>query len=489
MDMKLKSSLFYIAVVILSLLVSIPSASAQGPVLQSIAVTPFTATIGLGQTQQFTATGMYSDGSTQDLTTSVTWALDNTAAATISNASGSQGLSSAAAYGSAEVTATSGSISGAGALTVAPPIGLVLTGSLNVPRTLPTATLLQNGVVLVTSGIDNNGNLPVTAELYNPATGTFAFTGNMNTPRSGFNGGGPAAILLNNGKVLIAGGSDSSGNKLSSAELYDPATGTFSFTGDMTTPRGAPTATLLNNGMVLVTGGADSSGNSLNSAELYDPATGTFTLTGNLTTGRQFHSATLLYDGTVLIAGGFTVAVPPSFVPLASTEIYHPLHGTFTSGPSMTTPRARHTATLLYDGRVLMAGGFGANLTSMSSAELYHPLRRTFETTGSMSTTRVFDTATLMNDGRVLITGGYLYRGFDIFIAVPSTEVYHPLTGQFTPNGTMNTARDDHTATLLNNGSVLVAGGDDISCQLPVLCAGMVLSSAELHQTPLSMGP
>lgn len=192
--------------------------------------------------------------------------------------------------------------------------GFVLTGSLNTGRTEHTATLLNNGMVLVAGGNTSNGEPLASAELYDPATGTFTLTGSLNTARRD-----QTATLLNNGMVLIAGGEDGGGNGIASAELYNPANGTFTVTGSLNTARQFDTATLLNNGMVLVAGGYNSSGLLLASAELYDPTAGVFTVTGSLNAGRTYQTATLLNNGTVLVVGGFTGSVV-----LASAELYEP---------------------------------------------------------------------------------------------------------------------------------------------------------------------
>jgi len=160
-------------------------------------------------------------------------------------------------------------------------VGFVATGSMTDFRYGHTATLLNNGQVLIAGGYDG-GAVTDSAELYNPATGTFTATASMTSPRYG-----QTATLLKNGQVLIAGGDDGDSDT-DSAELYNPATGTFTATGNMTDSRSEHTATLLNNGQVLIAGGSDDT----SSAELYDPATGTFTATGRMTTVRDGHTAT-----------------------------------------------------------------------------------------------------------------------------------------------------------------------------------------------------
>src|ERR1051325_7686022 len=217
------------------------------------------------------------------------------------------------------------------------------TGSLNVGREYHTATLFSDGRVLVAGGGTNGPEIypnPYTtsAELYDPVTGNWTVTGSLNYPRSLH-----TATLLPSGKVLVAGGS----HFPASAELYDPATGTWSVTGTLITPRyGYHTATLLPDGRVLVAGGRYN----VASAELYNPATGTWTATGSLHTGRSDHTATLLLNGKVLVAGGMNQSF--TFGALTSTELYDPATGTWTVTGDHNVPRLNHTATLLPDGRV-----------------------------------------------------------------------------------------------------------------------------------------
>jgi len=233
------------------------------------------------------------------------------------------------------------------------------TNNLSAPRFGHTATLLQDGRVLIAGGyvLTSAGVIQetTTAELYDPAIGTFAPTGNMSMPHI-FH----TATPLPNGKVLIAGGS-------TSAELYDPATNTFRLTGSTAAARLLATMTTLPDGTVLITGGEVSYEEIYEGpAEIYDPATGQFTLVGKMLTPRFEHTATLLPDGTVLIAGGAVDA--DNSTPTVGTEIFHPESGSFTAGPSMKIARAGHTATLLRDGSVLVAGGDKTGNT----AEIYH---------------------------------------------------------------------------------------------------------------------
>jgi len=219
------------------------------------------------------------------------------------------------------------------------------TGSLNTARPGHTATLLPNGKVLVVGGY--SAGLLESAELYDPSTGTWSFTGSLNVLRAGY-----TATLLGNGKVLVAGGNAISGSQQSdltkTAELYDPATGEWSFTGSLNVHREGHTATLLSNGKVLFAGGVVFS--ATNPAELYDPATGKWTLTTNLGEHHFGHAAMLLQDGKVLVAGGCTDP-DCTFLILGSAEVYDPNTARWTVTGSLAVPRDSLNLTTLPSGR------------------------------------------------------------------------------------------------------------------------------------------
>ena len=327
------------------------------------------------------------------------------------------------------------------------------TGSLATPREHGhSATLLPSGKVLIAGGSNEHSGSLASAELYDPATGTFTATGSLGTAR-----GGHTATLLPSGKVLIAGGSNfppgALASSLASAELYDPGTGTFTRTGDLTTAREGHTATLLPSGKVLIAGGFNSAtGYYLASAELYDPGTGTFTATGSMATARgYYHSATLLVSGKVLIAGGFYLDLN-----LASAELYDPVTETFAPTADLATGRGAHTATLLPNGKVLIVGGIGVGPVVLATAELYDAATAVFTATGDLAMGRGDHTATLLPSGKVLIAGGVRYW-FANYLA--KAELYDPATGDFTLTGNLATGRVYHTATLLPDGRVLIAGG------------------------------
>ena len=348
-------------------------------------------------------------------------------------------------------------------------------GPMSVARTGQTATLLPDGDVLVAGGATR------TADLYDPATGSFTPTGSMSVARTN-----ATATLLPNGDVLLAGGADNRGRQLASAELYDPATGTFTLTGSMHTARSGHTATLLADGKVLVAGGGCNAGHgscdagsfldNLTSAELYNPKKGTWAVTGSMHYERQFFTATLLHNGRVLVAGGVATCDDDFCSDNSQAELYNPATGTWTTTGSMHVKREQFTATMLADGEVLVAGGlneggFDDNPTTYAEAELYHPGSGTWSKTGSMSEPRYGQAAVLLpGTGWVLTAGGS---------SDSSSEVFQPTLGQWVPTGSMTTPRTDLTATVLSDGNVLATGGTGTD--------GSAQATAEVYEN--SSGP
>ena len=364
------------------------------------------------------------------------------------------------------------------------------TGSLAIARAAHTATLLNGGKVLVTGGNDSAGHALASAELYDPVTGMFATANPMTEARSGH-----SATLLANaalpkfGEVLILGSVDDT------AELYDPAAGSFAATGKMVAARRAPTATLLNTGKVLVVGGNTTAGDLR--AELYDSATGTFAATGSLSTFRAGHTATLLLDGRVLIAGGVS-SLTSTCCALATAEIYDPASGTFSTTGSMTMARHAHSATRLQDGTVLIVSADNA------TADLFDPSTGMFVSVGELPALARAHTASLRGDGTVLVAGGYQYgppmvnnilrQGVctsfteSFPLSDGATALFAPESLGFT-SGSNGAPRAGHTATVLDDGTVLLIGGMQWTLQSRVTqgCRNFYtittsLSSAELYK-------
>jgi hypothetical protein len=258
-----------------------------------------------------------------------------------------------------------------------------------------------------------------------------------------------SATLLPDGRVLILGGYEGA-VPLDDAELYDPETGTFTAAGRMLHARGWQDAILLRNGTVLILGGGDNRYPLIPAAEVYDPVAGTFTPTGPYVGSNACDfcaPSTLLADGKVLFPGQ------------QPAQLYDPLTRKFSA--TGRASREESAATLLLDGRVLFSGG--EDIGRSNTAELFDPATGTFALTGEMQTARVWHSLTLLPDGTVLVAGGETdacTEGYCSFAgSVASAEVYDPSTGSFTSTRSMAGTREGHTATLLRDGRVLIAGG------------------------------
>jgi N-acetylneuraminic acid mutarotase len=315
-----------------------------------------------------------------------------------------------------------------------------------------TATLLDDGRVLVVGGIGGPNDVPLaSAELYDPRTATWAAAGRMTTPRAGH-----ATTLLPDGKVLVTGG-DGGNGPLGSAEVFDPGTGSWASVGAMMSPRAGHAAALLPGGSVLVAGGDSGSGSMLATAELFDPASGTWAATGSMVVQRGHLGpvATVLHDGRALVVGGYSgggSTIPPT------AELYDPASGSWTATGDLVHARgAGITVTLLPTGEVLVTGGDTDCCGFLHEAELFDPVTGSWQATGDMAGWRQGHTAAVVQGGRVLVAGG------DDPTDIPqiTAETYEPVSRSWAQTASPTVRRESGTATLLPHGRVLVAGGND----------------------------
>ena len=336
--------------------------------------------------------------------------------------------------------------------------------SLTTGREEHTATLLRNGNVLVTGGTDGRGKALASAEVYSPTTNRWTSAGSMAVARLDH-----TATLLSSGKVLVAGGLDGPfpSSALASAELYDPATNSWSGAAPMIGSRARQTATLLPDGRVLVVGGlsvalrdAGIFPSQPTSAEIYDPTANRWLATAPMAQYRLDQTVTLLRDGRVVVVGG-----QDGLISFDSAEIYDPRQDRWFPAAPMVTARYGHVATLLANGDVLVSGGtYQTVVPSNSSAplastEIYDPTLDSWSVVAKMAVPRVEHTATTLGGGMVLVVGG---------TGESRAEIYNPAHNVWSDIGApMN--RYNHTATRLSNGRVLVVGGYGIASLRSVL--------------------
>ena len=334
---------------------------------------------------------------------------------------------------------------------------------MNRARARHTATPLPNGNLLVAGGSHRSASTE--AEVYDPATRTWTPTSTMVIHRESH-----TATLLPNGKVLVTGGKDAQENASRRCELFDPETQSWTETGPMATPRFNHTATRLDDGRILIAGGYRSAQTSppepLSSTEFYDPASGAWKTGPSMIEPHALHTATALPDNTILIAGG---------VPYASSERYDPMENAWLPAAPLHDRRYGHTATILAEGAVLVLGGTDVSpaRSTLATAEIYDPQQDAWSLTTPMANARNNHAATRLMDGMVMVSGGRTNPGPTGFNgSLSSAEIYDPAQASWTSAGHMARERDYHTASMLEDGTLLVAGGTE---------NGRYWNSAELY--------
>jgi len=358
---------------------------------------------------------------------------------------------------------------------VADPTGFRDTAPLAHPRTNHTATLLHDGRVLVVGGESVvTRNMLDTVELFDPESETWTDGPTLPEPRSNHQ-----AVRLDDGRVLVVGGGRSapigvpSGEGvLSSALIFDPGAERWTPTAGLIEGRSHFASALLPSGRVLVAGGGAGThehgstcngagvddcgpvGDSLGSAELYDPETGVFTATGAMAEPRDLLTLTALGDGRVLAAAGANDYA----VSFASTEVYDERTGEWTAGPDLAAEdRLFHSAALLPSGQVLVGGGKKSNVAMLATVVLVDVDAGTSEPTAHLAVAHTGGGFVGLPSGRVLSVGGF--RCPSPCTSMTEAEIYAEGTGSWTAIAPLASPRSGHTATLLDDGRVLVVAG------------------------------
>ena len=312
---------------------------------------------------------------------------------------------------------------------------------LRAQRMRSASVILQDGRVLVTGG-----NQPAfqagavkTAEVWTAGSDQWEFTDDMIVERFSH-----SMVVLQDGRVLSAGGRDLKNTGSNKADIWDPKTGNWTAAADMIEAHESFPMVLLNDGRVIVAGGSARDYNPTNLAEIYDPNTDTWTQIGGMSVERIWHTGTVLSDGRVLFAGGGD----PDGPYIKNTEIYDPAKDTWFSAGEMNVGRTQHTATLLKDGRVLVVGGRGKRQTS----EIYDPSTNTWGEMADLNEPRAEHIAIVLSDGRVLVIAGTGSR--------PSVEVWDSSNNSWDSIGKLQVGRYRHLAELLKDNRILVFGGN-----------------------------
>lgn len=331
-----------------------------------------------------------------------------------------------------------------------PDSGFLLHSTLNTRRHDHTASLLNDGRVLIIGGAVGGWQGPslVSTEIYDPVSQSWQVGPTLNSPRQAH-----TATTLQDGRIFVTGGTQPGPIWQDSTEMLDPEQRRWRTMAPLAFPRSMHSATLLPSGQVLVLGGWTGTV-TLDHAEIYDPSTNVWRPSGSMLEARQDHSATLLDDGRILIVGGYREIIGDKW--LDTAEIYDPASGTSTPTVPLYCHGTSHEAVVLADGRVLVMGGAcgGGRPGIVAQAEIFDPLTNSWQAVSSMAQARFGLSATRLSDGTVLAIGGG-----DGLLPLASVEKFDPITQSWSTHSPLNMARVAHTATLLPNGRLLVAGG------------------------------
>ena len=426
-----------------------PHHSAPAVTLRSLSVTPtpgatgsFTGGVGFGR--QMVATGTYSDGTTADLTSTAVWSSSSTSIATVS-----AGVVTGVALGTATITATYNDVAGSGSITItsaswALSSNFAYEGN-NLVLTGPTATVLADGNVLVRGDDRSSAAAPFASGEYSFLPDSWISAGEEVEER-----GGHTATLLQNGKVLVTGGTLDI-NPLVSCELYDPTSKTWSAAASLPEGREQHAAVLLTDGRVLIVGGS-TEGVLIPDAEVYDPSTNTWSDAGAMLNPSIYPTATLLANGTVFVMDGDSTG---------TTEIYDPTTNSWSAGPTAGNAHENGaTATTLTDGRILIVGGTTGveiNPITLAYPEIYDPVAGAWSAAGTMTQNRTEHIAVRLLNGTVLVAGGVTQNGLSG--AISSAEIYDPGTNTWTLTGSLNFPSAGGAAVLLPGGQVFMLDG------------------------------
>ena len=351
--------------------------------------------------------------------------------------------------------------------------GAVVRGEMAEARVHHAAAALVDGRVLVAGGKTRFGSCELgsdchdpsaAAEIYDPASGAWSAAAGMSVPRVC-----PGSIPLADGRVLVTGGAlvtntallerGGTGAALRMSEVYDPSSNTWSSVGATEIERYCPVGVRLPDGRALLTGGLmwRATDHPMAVADIFDPASGAWVSADAMNDPRVGHKAVLLRDGRVLVIGGGDRRRGHRWNAIASSELYDPATDRWTQTGDMGQRRASPTATLLQDGRVLVAGGLDADTRSLASAEVYDPGTGTWSAVSDMIHRRAFHTAVLLADGTVLVAGGNVDEESGISYA----EVFDPRSGAWSAVGELDAVRLSHSMVSIPGGRVVVFGGSD----------------------------